>query len=351
METKVVKAFGDPIKDAAVMKEAGDVIKKGGLVAIPTETVYGLAGDALNPASAKKIYAAKGRPSDNPLIVHIADIEDMERIVASVPQEASLLAGKYWPGPLTMIMKKSAAVPCETTGGLDTVAVRFPVNAIAREFIRAAGGFIAAPSANVSGRPSCTTAEHCIEDLSGKIEMIIDGGEVGIGLESTIIDLTGDVPCLLRPGYISLEMLKETLGKVEVDKAVSGEISEDVRPKAPGMKYRHYAPKGELTIVEGEADKVAAKINELTSLHESRDERSAVIASHENVGRYSCSIVKDIGSLEDEKEIAHRLFSILRETDDMDIRYIYSECFDTPQLGEAIMNRLTKAAGHRVIKV
>ncbi len=351
METKVVKAFGDPIKDAAVMEEAGAVIKRGGLVAIPTETVYGLAGDALNPASSKKIYAAKGRPSDNPLIVHIADIKDMELIVASIPEEARILADKYWPGPLTIIMKKSSAVPYETTGGLDTVAVRFPVNAIAREFIRAAGGYIAAPSANVSGRPSCTTAEHCIEDLSGKIDMIIDGGEVGIGLESTIIDLTGDVPCLLRPGYISLEMLKETLGEVEVDKAVSGDMAKGVRPKAPGMKYRHYAPKGELTIVEGETERVISRINELTAMHESRDESSAVIASHENVSRYGCSIIKDIGSLEDEKEIAHRLFSILRETDDMDIRYIYSECFYTPQLGEAIMNRLIKAAGHRVIKV
>ena len=351
METKIVKAYGDPVKDAPVMAEAGKIIKAGGLVAIPTETVYGLAGDALNPDSARKIYEAKGRASDNPLIVHIADIDDMSYITEGIPDMAYKLAEKFWPGPLTMILKKSDKVPLRTTGGLDTVAVRFPVNDIAREFIKASGGYIAAPSANVSGRPSCTSAKHCIEDLSGRIEMIIDGGEVGIGLESTIVDLTQDVPCLLRPGYISSRMLRDVLGDMDTDAAVYEKVSDDVRPKAPGMKYRHYAPKGELTIVRGPKDKVITEIRRRIAEHEARGEKCAVISSHENARQYDPDKVRDIGSISDEEEIGRRLFSILRDMDSMGIEYIYSESFDTPRLGEAIMNRLVKAAGHKVIEV
>ena len=250
MVTRIVKASGDPTLDRRVMEEASEIIKAGGLVAIPTETVYGLAGDALNPRSAGKIYAVKGRPSDNPLIVHIARLDDLDRIARDIPREAYILAEKFWPGPLTMVLNKKDIVPYETTGGLDTVAVRFPVNRIAGEFIAASGGFIAAPSANISGRPSCTTAEHCIQDLDGKVEMIIDGGEVGIGLESTIVDMTVDVPCILRQGYINDEMLKEALPDRFVFESNRNESqSEGIHPKAPGMKYRHYSPKGDLTIV------------------------------------------------------------------------------------------------------
>ena len=249
MKAEVVSMKADKL-DMEAIRRGGDILKQGGLVAFPTETVYGLGGDALNPQASMKIYAAKGRPSDNPLIVHIAEFDKLAPIVAEVPEKAKILAEKYWPGPLTMILPKSDLVPQETTGGLDSVAVRFPSDRIAQELIKAAGGYVAAPSANTSGRPSPTTAQHVEEDLGEAIEMIIDGGQVGIGLESTIVDFTEDVPVVLRPGYISLEMLQETLGDVRMDKGLIAADSK-VRPKAPGMKYRHYAPKADLAIVEG----------------------------------------------------------------------------------------------------
>ena len=242
----------DAIDEAAIAR-AGRILKDGGLVAFPTETVYGLGGDALNPESSKKIYAAKGRPSDNPLIVHVCRWEDVAPIVEEIPKEAEKLAAAFWPGPMTMIFNKSSLVPYETTGGLDTVAVRFPSNKIAAAMIRAGGGYIAAPSANKSGRPSPTEALYCKEDLDGKVEMIIDGGQVGIGLESTIIDLTEEKPTILRPGYITKEMLEKVLGEVDVDRTIIAPNS-GIRPKAPGMKYRHYAPQGDLAIVEGSPD-------------------------------------------------------------------------------------------------
>ncbi|MCR4746151.1 MAG: threonylcarbamoyl-AMP synthase [Lachnospiraceae bacterium] len=350
METRVVKAYGDEEKDRELMKEAGDIIRAGGLVAMPTETVYGLAGDALNKESSKKIYAAKGRPSDNPLIVHIADIEALDKIVREVPEGAKALAEKYWPGPLTMVFKKSDIVPYETSGGLDTVAVRMPVNEISREFIRASGGYIAAPSANKSGRPSCTTAEHVLNDMKGEIALIIDGGAVGIGIESTIVDMTSETPCLLRPGYINIEMLEEVLGKIEVDPSIGGVMDASAHPKAPGMKYKHYAPKGELYIVEGDEKAVTEKINSLTEEAEKKGEKVAVIASDETKDLYNCDIIKDVGSRNDEESIAHNLFSVLRELDELEVSVIYTEAFDTPRMGMAIMNRLIRAAGHKIVK-
>ncbi len=351
MRTRIVKACGDPVLDGGIMEQAARIIKEGGLVAIPTETVYGLAGDALNPDSARKIYEAKGRPSDNPLIVHIAREEDMDAIAKDIPDEAYAAAERFWPGPLTMVLYKKDIVPYETTGGLDTVAVRFPENPIAREFILAAGGYIAAPSANLSGRPSCTTAEHCRQDLDGRIEMIIDGGEVGIGLESTIVDMTVKPPCILRQGYINEAMLQEVLRDVGSDDA-GHEVPDDSRPKAPGMKYRHYSPKGKLCIVQGERDSVISEINRLIREKESRGYRAAVITSDEDKDRYDIKApVMVIGSLDDEDMIAHRLFSILRELDDMGIEYIYSESFDTPRLGKAIMDRMLRASGNNVIRI
>ena len=241
MKAEVVAMDAEHLNMEAIQK-AGKILREGGLVAFPTETVYGLGGNALDPKASMKIYAAKGRPSDNPLIVHIADIKDLAKITTEIPEGARILAEKYWPGPLTMILPKADSVPKETTGGLDSVAVRFPSDRIAQELIKAAGGFVAAPSANTSGRPSPTMAEHVEEDLGDAIEMIIDGGQVGIGLESTIVDFTEDVPVVLRPGYISLEMLKDTLGDVRMDRGLLITDS-SVHPKAPGMKYRHYAPK------------------------------------------------------------------------------------------------------------
>ena len=350
METRIVKAYGDPEKDRALMEEAGALIRAGELVAIPTETVYGLAGDALNPESSAKIYAAKGRPSDNPLIVHIADRESLKKIADPVPDKAIALMDAFWPGPLTLIFNKTALVPKETTGGLDTVAVRMPVNTIALEFIKAGGGFIAAPSANRSGRPSCTTAQHVYDDLNGKIPLIIDGGSVTIGLESTIIDLSGETPCLLRPGYISKAMVEEVAGRVETDPSIEGVMSEDAHPKAPGMKYKHYAPGGELYIVRGKADNVIRTVNRLTEENARKGLKTGVMAAKENAEAYRADFILTLGSGESPEEIAHNLFKALREMDDNKIDIIYSEEFSFPGLGMAIMNRLIRAAGRKIIE-
>lgn len=337
-------------EDEKAIQMAGDIIRRGGLVAFPTETVYGLGGDALNPDSSKKIYAAKGRPSDNPLIVHICKLEDIHRIVSDFSMQAQKLADAFWPGPLTMVLPKSDAVPMETTGGLHTVAVRMPVDPIALSFIEAAGGYVAAPSANISGRPSPTSFRYVKEDMDGRIEMIIDGGDVEIGLESTIVDLTGEVPMLLRPGMITIDMLREVLGEVEVDKTIlAGNIAG--RPKAPGMKYKHYAPKGELTIISGQPDKVIGRINELTKQGIANGEKVGIIGTEENISFYRGNSIKSVGKKDDEVSIAKRLYRILREFDDENVTLIYSESFSTGGMGQAIMNRLLKAAGHRIENV
>ncbi|MGN0356809.1 MAG: L-threonylcarbamoyladenylate synthase [Blautia sp.] len=336
--------------DETVLKQAGEILKSGGLVAFPTETVYGLGGDGLNARSSEKIYAAKGRPSDNPLIIHISDMESLDRIVSYVPEKARKLAEKYWPGPLTMIFQKSEEVPLETTGGLDSVAVRMPSHKTARMLIRYGGGYVAAPSANTSGRPSPTKASHVIEDLNGKVEMILDGGEVGIGLESTIVDFTEEIPVILRPGYINQEMLEEVLGQVRMDKGLL--ITDTgIRPKAPGMKYRHYAPKAQLTIIEGNTEAVVQEINRRCQDGEAAGLRAGVVGTDETVSAYHAQVVKSIGTRQDEESIARHLFGILREFDEEKVDMIFSESFETPRMGQAIMNRLLKAAGHHIIKV
>lgn len=357
MNTKLVRVDVESLQDEAkksqslqILKEAGEIIKNGGLVAFPTETVYGLGGDALNPESSRKIYAAKGRPSDNPLIVHIADMEHLSRITKQIPKEAYKLAEHFWPGPLTMILPKSDEVPTQTTGGLDTVAVRMPSHPVAMAFIKEAGGYIAAPSANLSGKPSPTLAKYVAQDMDGRIDMIIDGDGVEIGLESTIVDLTGEKPMILRPGYITEEMLNEVLGQVEIDQTILSADSKQ-RPKAPGMKYRHYAPKGELTIVEGDPDKVASYINEQTALHMAKGEKTGVIGTSDMADSYRADSVKIAGDRDDEEAIARQLYTFLREFDDENIEYMYSESFDATGMGQAVMNRLLKAAGHKVITV
>ena len=338
MTTEYV-VLNEETPDPAVIERAGQIIKNGGLVAFPTETVYGLGGDALNPASSKKIYAAKGRPSDNPLIVHVCRFEDIGPIVREIPPQAVRLAEAFWPGPLTMIFHKNDRVPAETTGGLDTVAIRFPSNTIAQALIKASGGYIAAPSANRSGRPSPTLARYCMEDLDGRVEMVIDGGQVGIGLESTII---------LRPGFITQKKLAQVLGNVDVDRTI---ITPDsgIAPKAPGMKYRHYAPKGELVILEGSRGNVVAEINKAAAKDRENGIRSGVICTDETRDMYSADCVKSAGARGDEESIARELFRILREFDDENVGHIYSESFREGDLGQAIMNRLMKAAGHKVI--
>ncbi len=334
----------------AGIRQAGEILQSGGLVAFPTETVYGLGANALDANASAKIYRAKGRPSDNPLIVHIADWDAIGLITESLPPQARLLSDAFWPGPLTMILQKSAAVPYETTGGLDTVAVRMPSHPVAQAMIRAGGGYIAAPSANTSGRPSPTTAQHVAEDLDGAIDMIIDGGEVPIGLESTIVDLTEEIPTILRPGYISRDMLAQVVGPVQMDQGLTSE-DESVRPKAPGMKYRHYAPKAPLYIVEGSRQDVIDKINKLSAEEYKAGGRAGVIATDETAGSYAHAVIRSIGSRSEELSIAQHLYAILREFDHLKVSVIYSESFETPQMGPAIMNRLMKAAGHQVISV
>ena len=350
MQTKIVKI--DPAQiDESEMEEAAKLIREGELVAFPTETVYGLGADALHPEASKKIYAAKGRPSDNPLIVHICRFEELESIAREVPPQAKKLADAFWPGPLTMIVWKNDRVPYETTGGMDTVAIRMPNHPVALRLIEESGCLIAAPSANTSGKPSPTEAAHVALDLDGKIPMILDGGPVGIGIESTIIDLTEKTPMILRPGYITEEMLSEVLGEeVKIDPGI---IAADslTKPKAPGMKYKHYAPKADLVLVDGEAQAVVKKINELVEEKKSHGLKVGVIATDETREQYAADYVVSIGARDDEDAIAKHLYKILREFDDWNVDAIYSESFSTPRIGQAIMNRLLKAAGHQVLHV
>lgn len=354
METEIIKIRpGEgPVseEDEEKLRAAGTILQQGGLVAFPTETVYGLGGDALNPSSSQKIYAAKGRPSDNPLIVHIYRFEDIYKITKEVPEEARKIADAFWPGPLTMILPKSDAVPYETTGGLDTVAIRMPSHPAAQKLIKYSGGYIAAPSANTSGKPSPTVAKYVEEDMMGRIDAIIDGGEVGIGLESTIIDLTVTPPQILRPGYITQEKLSTVLGTVDTDTTILRADSGQA-PKAPGMKYRHYAPRGELTIVEGTPGQVREYINRAAVADHTAGEKTGIIGTEEMLSGYIADVVKSVGSRKDEDSIARHLYTILREFDDEGVTKIYSEGFSTEGFGQAIMNRLLKAAGHKVVKL
>ncbi len=349
IDTKIYKLDQEDSADRRrILEEAGAVIRRGGLVAFPTETVYGLGGDAFNPASSEKIYAAKGRPSDNPLIVHIADMASLDELAAHVPDNARRLAEAFWPGPLTMIFEKKDRVPTETTGGLSTVAVRFPSHTGAAAFIRAAGGFIAAPSANLSGRPSPTSARFVIEDMAGRIDMILDGGDSVLGLESTIVDMTSETPMILRPGFVTRSMLESVLGEVGTDPALETDDPE-AHPKAPGMKYRHYAPKGDLRIVEGAEEAVVAYINEQAALQMAAGEKVGIIATDDTLRRYKADVCLSAGNRTEEGTIAHMLYRILREFDDAGVTRIYAESFAGAGLGEAIMNRLLKAAGHQLI--
>ena len=362
METKrIIIEDRNHIKDEE-LKEAASILRSGGLVAFPTETVYGLGGNALDEDAARKIYAAKGRPSDNPLIAHVSCVEEVAPLVKEIPEAGRKLMEAFWPGPLTMIFPKSEKVPYGTTGGLDTVAIRMPDDPVANRLIALAGVPVAAPSANTSGRPSPTTADHVWQDMNGRIEMIIDGGPVGIGVESTIVDVSSAVPSVLRPGAITMEMLAEVLGEVSVDPAILGPLSADVRPKAPGMKYKHYAPKADLTLVEpgtgteresgaeqvtgaeqknGAGQKTGAeqktgadrntgadpetgldetqlqamicKVRELSREKIEAGYKVGVICTDESRGCYTDGEVRSIGARKSQASVAHNLYALLRE--------------------------------------
>lgn len=327
------------------IQQAAEVLKCGGLVAIPTETVYGLGANAMDEKAAAKIYAAKGRPSDNPLIVHIAKESQLQKIAKQIPGKARTLAQVFWPGPLTMIFWKQEEVPLGTTGGLETVGVRMPNHPVTLRLIEEADICIAAPSANLSGRPSPTRAEHVIEDMDGKIDMILDAGDTGIGLESTIVDMTVEPPMILRPGYITKEMLEEVIGQVRIDPAIHLKHPENIQPKAPGMKYRHYAPKAELTVMEGDIDSVVETICRFCRQEKANGKRVGILATEETKDKYLGDVVLSIGSRNNVDTIGKNLYAVLREFDRQKVDIIYSEAFIGEQYGQAIMNRLKKASG------
>ncbi len=366
METKIKGIDG--------VEEAAEIIKQGGLVAFPTETVYGLGGNALDPEAARKIYSAKGRPSDNPLIVHVSCVEEVESLVSAFPEDAKRLMNKFWPGPLTIILPKSSIVPFETTGGLNTVALRCPENKCTLEFIRACGLPIAGPSANTSGKPSPTEARHVYDDLNGKIDMILDDGAVSIGVESTIIDMTDNVPVMLRPGAITKEDLEVALGRrVEIDPAIiAGSVQEGVRPKAPGMKYRHYAPNAKMALVTTELlkkhdydvtekerfeadERIADFVNEETEISVKAGNRVGILCCEETKELYRSGYgnikvdIKVIGSRENPLSMTHELFRVLREFDADGIDEIFAESYSDAGVGFALMNRMRKAAGMKEI--
>ena len=378
------------------IEEAARILKTGGLVAFPTETVYGLGGNGLDKEAARKIYAAKGRPSDNPLILHVSKMEEVYPLVESVPEKAKLLMESFWPGPLTLILKKSKIVPLESTGGLDTVAIRCPDNALTLELIERAGLPVAGPSANLSGSPSPTEASHVYHDLSGRIEGILDDGAVGIGVESTILDMSTDRPTLLRPGAITLEDLTEVLGeKPEIDPTLLGKKMEDgFIPKAPGMKYRHYAPKAEMVLFcsleEKESEEKESKKKELEDktsekkrsedrISEGKEseykvskriaeyleeegkgfprEKIAVFCAEETkhfyqeIAEKEEIVLKVLGRRDEPLSMTHNLFRILRECDEEGIELILSEGYSEKGIGFALMNRMKKAAGQKIILI
>ena len=332
-----------------IVQMAAKILQEGGLVAFPTETVYGLGGNGLDNSACEKIYLAKGRPSDNPLILHISEFEELKPIVREISPAAQKLMDAFWPGPLTMVFPKSDIVPEKATGGLDTVAVRFPNHPVARAIIHAAGLPIAAPSANSSGKPSPTRASHVEFDLNGKIDMIVDGGAAEWGLESTIVDVSGEVPMILRPGAVTKEMMEEVVGQVEIDPAILQKPAADLKPKAPGMKYTHYSPKAEVVLVKGETTAVVDEINRLAAEDKAHGFKTGVMATEETKDLYKADIVLSLGSRERPEEIGANLFKYLRKFDFLGAERVYSEVFSEEGEGMAIMNRLNKAAGYQTI--
>ncbi|ACD23143.1 MULTISPECIES: L-threonylcarbamoyladenylate synthase [Clostridium] len=349
MNTNIIK-INNIIDDEEKMKEAAQIIKDGGIVAFPTETVYGLGSDALNEDAVKKIFIAKGRPQDNPLIVHVAS-KNIQSLVEDIPDIAQRLIDKYWPGPLTLILKKKSIIPDMTSANLDTIGIRMPNNEIALKLIEMSNTVIAAPSANISGRPSPTDVERCIDDLSGRVDCIVGGKKSDIGLESTILDCTVNPPIVLRPGGITLEMLKEIDNRIEIDGAIMKKSTGDLKPKAPGMKYRHYAPKAKVKIISGERKKTIEKIKEIVDYYIDNNKKVCILTIQENEKEYNKGIKVVLGSKENLLMVAQNLFESLRKCDDLGADVILAEAYEEKGVGIAIMNRLNKAAGFDIIEV
>ncbi len=350
MKTLVLKV--NPQKpETAPIQTAAEIIRKGGLVAFPTETVYGLGADALNGAAVLQLFEAKRRPLDNPPIVHVAEKTDVAPLVKQVPQKAQLIIDKFWPGPLTLVLKRSPRVPKVTTAGLDTVAVRMPIHPVALALIKVSGCPIAAPSANLAGKPSPTTAEHVFEDLNGRIDAILDGGATNIGVESTVIDLSADPPMVLRPGGLPFEALKKVLPDLVLHPFVESETeisAEKVR--SPGMKHKHYAPKAPVILVEGNLEEVVEKVKELSEAYKLEGKKVGVLATDETQRSYKAYNIMSLGTRSNIATIAANLFRLLREMDAKGMDVIIAEGVPAEGLGLAIMNRLRKASGYHIVK-
>jgi len=347
MKTEIVK-INKKDMDENLINKAAHIIHNGGVVAFPTETVYGLGADGLNKRAVEKIFKAKTRPSDNPLILHISSIDELFPLVQEVPDLAYRLIEKFWPGPLTLILKKSKQVPDIITAGLDTVAVRMPDHPIASSLIATAKRPIAAPSANISGRPSPTRAEHVVEDMMGKIDMIIDGGETGVGLESTVLDLSSSTPTILRPGGVTYEELKKVLPNLGQDESI---IEPDETPLSPGQKYRHYAPKAEMHLYIGDLEKIIETINKDSLQLIGQGKKVGIMATEESKAGYKKGIVKVVGSRKKMETIANNLFKTIREFDKEDVDIILAEGVGLDNIGTAIMNRMIKASGGKLINI
>lgn len=336
--------------ELAAVAHAAEIIRQGGVVAFPTETVYGLGANATDSAAVARIFEAKGRPSDNPLIVHVADREQLTDIVSEVPAAAAKLMERFWPGPLTLVLPKRRAVADAVTCGLSTVGVRMPSHPVALALIRASEVPLAAPSANRSGRPSPTAADHVLEDLGGRIPLLLDGGETGVGLESTVIDMTVDPPVLLRPGGVTLEQICAEIGPVEVAPAVHGEEVGEA-PRSPGMKYTHYAPKARVLLIDGPVLAMQEKIRDLAGEFEAEGKKVGIMCAAESRGVYQAQVVLEYGAREDLASIATDLFSTLRAFDRHGVDVILAEGVPAAGIGLAIMNRLRRAAGGQVVAV
>ena len=351
IKTEILKITGEKEVDEERIERATQVLKQGGLVAFPTETVYGLGGNGLDPLIVDKIYKAKGRPSDNPMILHISNKKDLPPLVKSIPPIGEKLMDKFWPGPLTLIFEKSSIVPERVTGGLNTVAIRMPAHPIAKKLIEKAGLPIAAPSANLSGKPSPTKSQHVIKDMMGRVEIILDERQANIGLESTVLDITTSTPIILRPGAITYGDLKELIGEVDIDKSIMEGPKENLLPRSPGMKYTHYAPNAPMTIVQGSRWKVIEKINEIVMDHIAKGEHVGILATQENLEYYSRGIIMSAGNRDKPNTIAINLFDLLRQFDEENVDIIFAEGIEGEGIEMAITNRMIRAAGHRIINV
>ncbi len=327
--------------------EAAKILREGGTVAFPTETVYGLGANALIDEAVEGIYKAKGRPSDNPLIVHIADIEQLDSLVEYAPLQDALIDA-FWPGAITLIFKSKGTVAKRVSPGLDTQSIRMPKHPVAKKLIELAGVPVAAPSANLSGKPSPTDGKHVIEDLNGRVDGIVVYDQSDVGLESTILDLTQTPPMLLRPGGITVEDIEMVIGKIQIDPALGKKMSDDIKPRAPGMKYTHYSPEADVTVISGDISKMVKKIQELHDEHECS---VGIMCSDETKSMYQGDYIISLGSRDNLEEIASNLFKTLRRFDELGVDIVLAEGYDTVRMGKAIMNRLNKAAGYQVINV